>query len=389
MEKLNGSQKLLLSAISNALFGTPFEPKNAPWEEIRNEAFLQAVLPLVYSVSAPFLSPGEKNVWRLSTAGIIAKNTNCTFEHFEVHRLFEKAEIDYVIIKGEASARYYKASTLRTMGDVDFLVHESDIERSKKIIEENGFKKKENDDETGLHIAFKNSAGSTWELHRTLNGIPSGNAGEKCKKYISDIIESAVTVKDGENELKVPNVFHHGFALLLHTASHLYGSGIGLRHLCDWAVFSASLSDGEFKEIFEEKLKDCGLWNFAGLLTAVSEKYLGAPKREWPGTADEEVLQKLIEDIMHGGNFGHKDADRTRQIKYIQNKETKGGAIRQVFTSIDRKAKVKNKSKTKVALDYFSLVIHGKRQLDSKGTLSAAKERKELYGKFGLFEVNE
>ena len=58
----------------------------------------------------------------------------------------------------------------------------------------------------------------------------------------------------------MPSHFHHGLNLLLHTNQHLLGEGLGLRHLCDWAVFAAGFSDEEFRELFEEKLKavDCG-----------------------------------------------------------------------------------------------------------------------------------
>lgn len=46
--------------------------------------------------------------------------------------------------------------------------------------------------------------------------------------------------------------------MLLHVAGHLINTGIGLRHLCDWAVFVAKFSDEGFCEMFEDKLKAVG-----------------------------------------------------------------------------------------------------------------------------------
>ena len=57
--------------------------------------------------------------------------------------------------------------------------------------------------------------------------------------------------------------------------SHMTSESIGLRHLCDWAVFVNSISNNEFVGLFSENLKSFGLWKFAQIMTATSEKYLG------------------------------------------------------------------------------------------------------------------
>ena len=67
-----------------------------------------------------------------------------------------------------------------------------------------------------------------------------------------DIITSAERGNVSEVEYMVPTAFHHGLVMLLHVAGHLINTGIGLRHLCDWAVFAAKFSDEEFCEMFED-----------------------------------------------------------------------------------------------------------------------------------------
>ena len=49
------------------------------------------------------------------------------------------AGIPYVILKGCASAFYYPDPSKRLMGDVDFLVKESDLEQAGEILRQEGF----------------------------------------------------------------------------------------------------------------------------------------------------------------------------------------------------------------------------------------------------------
>lgn len=391
MNRLSETQKILLSMVSVALFGAELpDIKTTDCKGLEAEAIYQAVSPLVYSVALPYLSEDAAKVFKEYASAMTVKSIQVSYEHYEVHNLMTQHNIPYVTIKGEASASYYKDPSLRTMGDVDFLVHEEDMQKAGRALEEYGFQKSADDDGSGFHVAYSRKPRSNWELHRSLNGIPAGREGDLCREYLSDIIETATEHSENGNTVLVPDTFHHGLILLLHTASHLTSSGIGLRHLCDWAVFAAKLSDDEFTELFEEKLKKCGLWQFARLLTLTSVKYLGAPPKGWAGKAEDSLLENLIADIMNAGNFGQKDADRFRQIKYIANRgeyTVDGkGVIRQAINSIDRKAKSEHKSKAKVVAEYASMVMHKQRKPDSKKTLAAAKERKEIYKQLDLFK---
>lgn len=48
--------------------------------------------------------------------------------------------------------------------------------------------------------------------------------------------------------------FHHGLVMLLHLFSHLTGARIGIRHLCDWALFLNSIEEKEFLKLFQEPI---------------------------------------------------------------------------------------------------------------------------------------
>ena len=110
----------------------------------------------------------------------------------------------------------------------------------------------------------------------------------------------------------------------------------------------------------------------------------------WMGQAEDTLLDSLMDDILAGGNFGTKDADRTRQIKYISNRDehTVDGksTIRQAWHTIGRKAKAEHKSRAAVVADYLRMLRKGQRKPDTVSTLKAADQRKKLYSGLGLFE---
>ena len=339
--------------------------------------------------------------------GNVIKNTNNFMEHDELNKLMTNNDIPYCTLKGLASAYYYPDPSLREMGDVDYLVQETDFEKAKQAALNAGFAIDHGDEPDSIHIAFKRGPMSIWEQHRTINGIPNGEVGEDIQLEIDRTIKTSEQITLDGVICRIPDAFHHGLIMLLHVASHMTSEGIGLRHLCDWAVFANRLGNDGFDELFEEKLTRFGLWKFAQILTLVSEKYLGIAHMEWaqnPEVTDEH-LEAVMEDIMNGGNFGKKDLNRYREIKYISNRGERTvdnkNVVDQVFGTLNQKTCSDYPwiKKHKVFLPigwaaeggrYLALLITGKRK--SKGTsamLREAAKRKEIYSKMELFRINE
>ncbi len=400
---------VILRALGCALFGEAKpELDISDIDEILKETKAQTVFSCVYPVLKDdlkkLLSPEKFFVVENEFVLNIAKNVKVSAEHCELHRIMKQNDIPYVTLKGCASSSYYDEPDLRSMGDVDFLVREKDIEKGIKALENNGFKRDKYEFTTN-QSAYHRQPDSLWEIHKSPTGIPKSDVGEKISHSLSDIIDTAQLHQKDGLEFYVPSVFHHGVILLLHKASHMTTSGLGLRHLCDWAVFESKLSDVEFCEIFEIKLKEFGLWRFAQIMTLLCEKYLGAPMRDWAHDCDvnDSELENLMLDILSGGNFGKKDKNRYREIKYLTDRnEGKLGEkniFLQAFQSLNDKVYNDYKfiKSFKVLLpvgwilemiSYLGLILKGKRQ--TKGTLNMLKEasnRKSIYSKLDLFEV--
>ncbi len=395
---VNNIQKLLLDLCASSMFDKKITvPDELDRKELIEESKRQTVFPITYSL----IKDKCDAVYGKTFSQIIAKNIRVEYAHNEVHRIFSENNIPYVILKGVASASYYKEPMLRMMGDVDVLVAPENIDKADKLLKSIGFVTTDDIDGDDMHIGYKRKDGISCELHRYVNGIPQNNVGEKVQKYLDDIFENTTELITSNGSCMVPYVFHHGLILLLHTASHLTSEGVGLRHLCDWAVFINSFSNDEFINTFEKPLKEIGLWRFAQLLTLCCIKYLGCDTKVWAGQATDELLDEIIADILNGGNFGMKDTDRYNQIKYISDRKSgekaKKSPIAQLFSSINEKTKKEfkfaNKSKLLLPIGwvctvskYFYMVIMGKRRLDSVTTITGAKQRKEIYSQFKLFE---
>ena len=406
MKKLDETSKLLLKITSKALFDDNelniemFVETDK--ELLFKEANMQAMLPLVHSV---LKKHGISSVsYESAYFQKVASNMRVMHEHQELHHLLSANHIPYVVMKGSTSAMYYPEPFLRAMGDVDFLVRESDLAQAGQILEQAGFVPTE-DNEHECHIAYhrnKNGVRSIWEMHWAPGGIPDGVAGELTRQYLADIMETAVPCTIKGSECMVPSPFHHGLIMLLHTASHLINTGVGLRHLCDWAVFADKFSDEEICELFEEKLQAIGMWRFAQILTQLSIRYLGMPSKGWCGHSDEEYLESLMCDIFKGGNFGIKDSNRINQAKLITNSHKASvdetHLLIQLFRTMNEKARIAMPIVKKVPVllpigwiyaggRHLVRIQNGTRpKIDVNDMVKGATERREIYKEFRLFE---
>ena len=364
-------QEKLIGIVRYQLFGgTKPQIVENELPAILKEASQQTVYTMVF----PFLrdiiikySPEKFAQKNEDFLGNVLHNTANFFEHDELHRLMTENNIPYSAIKGLASAYYYPEASLRDMGDVDFLVRETDFEKAKSAVMSIGFEIDHGEEDTSKHIAFQRKPLSIWEQHRSIN--------------------------------------HHGLIMLLHIISHMTSEGIGLRHLCDWAVFVERLDNTEFTGLFEAKLKSFGLWRFAQIMTLVSQEYLGISEKKWAQNhlIDKKQLENVITDILNGGNFGKKDMNRYREIKYISNRGENTvddkSIVSQGLSTLNRKVYYDygwiDRHRFFLPIGwiaeggkYIGLLITGKRKnKDTTVMLREAAKRKDIYSRMQLFET--
>lgn len=368
---MNIQQKQLLLILSNKLFDKDCDIE--PTEHIIIEAKQQ-------TVSCLIMPNDYKN---------LANNIRVDYAHAELTELLKG--IPFVTIKGYASAYYYPDPSKRSMGDVDFYVEPENYQKAKEALLNNGLEQVEQDHER--HETFRKN-GVLYELHSEIKGVPNGrdgirttskNAEEKVRICLSDLVRTAITVSTEQGNVIIPDAFHHGLIMLLHISRHmLNGEGIGLRHLCDWAVYAGIVN----VENYKQQLQELGLWTFACQLTALCSKYLGLPEKRWSGKWDELFLTDLIEDIMNAGNFGRKDTGRAAGL--CMNREhsiiaSLAQMTRKRFKFFDNHPIFLPVGIIVYAVIYFGERVTGKKQWVRIDNVIQGAKRQRLYEQFKLF----
>ena len=252
------------------------------------------------------------------------------------------------------------------------------------------------------HIVYR-AEKKHFEMHFDISGVPYGKPGELVHKYIEDIFDKSITHTTHSGSMQLPSKFHHGLIILLHTSHHLTGEGIGLRYLCDWAVFLNSCSDEEFKDLFEEKFRAIGMWKFACVLSQICIKYLGCKPKPCLMNINSDISKELIDDILLSGNFGKKDlVNRLYQSSLISDRGKSGINEKSMLFFFIHSKNVSIRRRWRLAKRYPAIILFGwiyfgakkiidmirkgNKVNDIKRTIDLASQRRSIYSKLRIFE---
>lgn len=142
------------------------------------------------------------------------------------------------------------------------------------------------------------------EVHCAVARTPQGKAGANLDAIMASAVDEAKEVKLGDSRFLTLSPGHQAIALLMHMQKHMTSSGIGLKQLCDWMMFAASVSVEEWTDILP-LLQQTGLKKYAQIMTKTCVLYLGMPLGNcaWCAMAEDEICHLAIEDIFRSGNI--------------------------------------------------------------------------------------
>ena len=398
MINVTTEQRQILNLLGHNLFSAPLEIlPDVDWDLVARESMAQTVfITTFYNYREYLLSPEFASKVQAALRKQMLYNAECFKKYNYLHELMMKHHIPYCVVKGVVSAMYYPDEILRSMGDVDFYVASHEIDRALRVFLDDGFSY---DDHHDVHLVLKGKNGY-FEMHFKPVSYCEEH-GEIFLRAWEDILETADTARADVATFVRPSVFHHGFILLTHLHAHLSSSGVGLRHLVDWAVFANSLSETQFREIFEQRFKAYGLWRFAQLLSLAAVRHMGMPYQSWMGE-DGDTADELLLDILRGGNFGRKDKQRKYEGLFISGgtRIPRKNRVKNVFRSMNHIVDNNWKAAKKCPLLYpvgwvvFTLrflfrVLVGKRRVNVVSSFKKGGERTRLYERIKIFEPEE
>jgi hypothetical protein len=219
-------------------------------------------------------------------------------------RLFDDSCIPFVVMKGQTIEALYPLRHLRIPGDIDFYVSEQYFDQAKELI----LKKwdvKYNVGDGNMHIEFTYED-VVFEMHFKLLCFSS----RKIQCRFNKILANAVILRRDIDGVSAP-VFTPEFEILytfLHLYHHFMELGVGIRHLCDFAVLCRRQKDLHLNSnLLKDELKRLCFYHAFTAFEFVGVKALGLLENELPlpvSSCDRKYCSSILHQIFLRGNMG-------------------------------------------------------------------------------------
>lgn len=309
--------------------------------------------------------------------------------------LLEARQIPCAVLKGTSVAYLYPHPELRTIGDIDILVDEDNLDEACKALQADGFAPSYTAEK---HLCLQK--GAVWvEMHRMVSVFPESEKGRFTKQTMADALYHIQTAEIDSVRFPMLRGAYQIIALLAHMEQHLDSSGIGLRQVCDWAVTAHAL-----RNCFDDEtlalLERCGLLRFAQIMTRSCEKHLGLPPCSWITDASDALVDAMLADVLDGGNFQSQYTKRPFAAVLTDAYDVSGKGRNSLFRNYIRYLKKylrQNEpwAKSRLWLPVFGVflpvrwgvrVLLGKRkQINLVHAVSMAREREKLLRELELY----
>ena len=245
--------------------------------------------------------------WFMASQGIRRQNWMLNEATADIYNKVRTAGYDCCVLKGQANAAMYPNPAARTPGDVDMWVKASREEiraLAHSLAKENG----RVDEESFSHIAITLN-GVCVELHYTPGFMANFVYSRRLQRWFADSIEgqcrNMIALPDGAGEVPSPTPAFNAVYQLYHLYHHYFYEGVGLRQVVDYYYVMPIIQSSKLK--IQNSLKRLGLWNFAGAMMYVLHEVMGLSEELMIAPIDKTRGRMLLDDILHGGNFGHHD----------------------------------------------------------------------------------
>ena len=299
----------LLALLAHEIFdqAMDIDASTVDWSAVLAEAQCHKVTALMYPAIRSMDGVPEAVFNKVcGTAITVATASEAMLkEQRRILDLLEARQIPCAVLKGTSVAYLYPHPELRTIGDIDILVDEENLDEACKALQADGFAPSYTAEK---HLCLQK--GAVWvEMHRMVSVFPESEKGRFTKQTMADALRHTQEAEIGGVRFPMLSGAYQIIALLAHMEQHLATSGIGLRQVCDWAVTAHALRncfDGETLALLER----CGLLRFARIMTRLCERYLGLPPCPWMADASDALVDAMLSDVLEGGNFQAQHAKR-------------------------------------------------------------------------------
>ena len=208
----------------------------------------------------------------------------------QISGVLTEAGIDHVFQRGVCLKHNYPVSSMRTMSDMDVLVHSKDLAKLPKVMSALPCVQRPGD---GNHRIFSVSPGFTVEFHPNLI---------HCSSHVGTGINPGWQLVPEGQPTGEQYMTEEGFYLsvICHLANHFAGGGIGVRFVLDVWVCRHLRKPQPDRTVVEQELQRIGLLKFTKQIEALADWWFS-------GIKPEEDLSELEEYILTSSSHGETE----------------------------------------------------------------------------------
>ena len=293
------TQKQLINYVKAALHGETFlDSADSVTTKEKNSVIeygkQQGLLPFLQYFPEFFMEDVREQFFH-HLVGWVYEDSRQTAEIGEILDAFEKEGIYCIPLKGIVTKRFYPASELRTMGDLDLLYQPEQTERLKAVMESLGYIY---EGEAAKHDHYRRN-GRVVEMHKELMPVSS-----RAYQYFKDSWQRAVP-ESGKKYICQMSPEDHYLYTFYHLLEHFIRGGIGIRMVLDLYILSGQkVLDLDY---ISRTLEELETGEFYRYLISLAQGWFGEEPRK------ENELE-MEEYIVNGGIFGSWEND-VRNVK--------------------------------------------------------------------------
>ena len=322
--------KILSSYINEILLENNNEVNWNSIFRIANNHSLSGIVYITLQKQSNILSI-SKDILEKEKINYFMQLQNSVNQEYEMKKLVKELSLKgiyHVLMKGYVIKNLYPDPDLRTMGDVDFLVKDKDINKVHEILLSLGY----------IHMktvrAVRNysKVGMNLEVHTSIF-YDKISEDVDYEEYFNKAWDNVI-LKEGNFTYEFTLEYHFIF-LIAHLAKHFYNEGCGVRMFLDIVIYLKQYKDKIDWDYFWSEIDKIKLKKFTKSVFTLCSFWFGVEFKE-EVCLEESFLENITEYIINSGTFG-KSVENDMLNRYRREMENpkKNTDVSMIFPSFD------------------------------------------------------
>ena len=291
------------------------------WKMIAELSKMHQISGIIYAQCKDFIPSDVIGFFHNSYLSTIYYSVSREEVMNRVNEELKKSDIQMITVKGSNIAKYYPFPSLRTMSDIDIVVHSGERQKTAGVMKKIGFINKSHRDDKDWIFYYHDME---FELHDRLIYNKEVN-NSTIVNFFNDFWTYADSGTLDAN-------FHFLF-LLEHLRVHFMVFGVGFRQFMDIALMRKKETQLDWLWI-ETKLRELDLFDFASTCFSFIYRWFGIESPFTEKELNDDFYITATEAIFNNGIFGYDDEKNKLNIAINAARQSKNKTIGMMRRSI-------------------------------------------------------